>query len=122
MPAVLMKMPSPLPRSTTFVSPVTIRTPTPGAAAIEATTRCSDFHRQPFFEDEARAEIKRFRPGHRQVVDRAEDGQLADVAAGEEYRADDERVGGEGQSRAADSQHGAYRGEVIGFWRSGGRG
>ncbi len=40
MPAVLMKMPSPLPRSTTFVSPVTMRTPAAAAAAaIDCTMR-----------------------------------------------------------------------------------
>ena len=55
------------------------------------------FHRQALFEDEARAEICRPGPGHRQVVDGSVDGQLADVAAGEEQRADDEPVGGEGQ-------------------------
>ncbi len=40
MPLTLMKTPSPLPRSTTFVSPVTIGTPASSAAAcIEATMR-----------------------------------------------------------------------------------
>src|SRR5664280_2625974 len=39
-PLTLMKTPSPFPRSTTFVSPVTIGTPAPAAAAcIEATMR-----------------------------------------------------------------------------------
>jgi hypothetical protein len=41
-PAVLMKMPSPLPRSTTLVSPVMIRTPAACAATcIDATIRRS---------------------------------------------------------------------------------
>ena len=37
-PVVLMKIPSPLPRSTTFVSPVTMRTPDSSAAARMAVT------------------------------------------------------------------------------------
>ena len=42
MPAVLMKTPSPLPLSTTFVSPVTTCTPTCAAASrIDATMRVS---------------------------------------------------------------------------------
>ena len=42
MPAVLMKSPSPLPRSTTLVSPVTIGTPAaPRPRRIDATTRRS---------------------------------------------------------------------------------
>ena len=53
------------------------------------------------------AQVERPRPGHRQVVHRAEDGQLADVAAGKEQRPDHERVGGEGQPGAADLDHGA---------------
>ena len=98
MPAVLMKMPSPLPRSTTLVSPVTIRTPAAWAASRHRRHHAAErFHRQPLFENEARAEIGRLGPGHRQVVDRAADGQRADVAAGEEERTDDEAVGGEGQ-------------------------
>ena len=84
MPAVLMKMPSPLPRSTTFVSPVTSCTP---AAARPPLHRRDDapqrLHRQPLFEDEARAQIERPRAAHRQVVDRAVDRQRADVAARE---------------------------------------
>ena len=40
MPAVLMKIPSPLPRSTTLVSPVTMETPQASAACpMEAQTR-----------------------------------------------------------------------------------
>ena len=98
MPAVLMNTPSPLPRSTTFVSPVTIRTPTSSAARrIEATIRSQRLQRQALFENEARAQGQRPRPGHGQVVDRAVDGQLADVAAGKEQRADDERVGRHGE-------------------------
>jgi len=63
-------------------------------------------HRQPFFEDEARRQVQRLRPAHRQVVDRAVHGQAADVAAGEEQRADHKRVGSEGQPRPVDIQHG----------------
>ena len=56
-------------------------------------------HRQPLFEDEAGAQEQRARAAHRQVVDRAVHGQRADVAAGEEQRADDVGVGGERQPR-----------------------
>ena len=108
MPAVLMKMPSPLPRSTTLVSPVTIRTPASRAAsAIEATTRRSVSIGSPSSRMKPALRYSRLRPGHRQVVDRAVDGQLADVAAGEEQRTDDEGVGGEGQPSAGHVQHGA---------------
>ena len=108
MPAVLMKMPSPLPRSTTLVSPVTIcDARRVGRRAHRRHDAAERLHGQPLFQDEARAEVKRPRPGHRQVVDGPVDRQRADVAAGKEERADDERVGGEGQAGAADLDHGA---------------
>ncbi len=70
MPAVLMKIPSPLPRSTTLVSPVTI-------------------------------EIARHGAGHGQIVDRAADRQLADIAAGKPPRADHVGIGRKGEPLAA---------------------
>ena len=56
---------------------------------------------QPFFEDERRRQVERLGPADRQVVDRAVHRQLADVAAGEEERPDDERIGGERDPRRA---------------------
>ena len=48
MPDVLTNTPSPLPRSTTFVSPVTMATPTSRAAAcIDDTTRSSVWRGSP---------------------------------------------------------------------------
>ena len=58
--------------------------------------------RESLFEDEGGGKVERTRAAHGQVVDRAVDGQTTDVAAGEEDRGHDERVGGEGQSRAVD--------------------
>ena len=48
------------------------------------------------------AERLRAGPGHGEVVDRPVDGELADRAAGEAHRADDEAVGGQGQAEAVD--------------------
>ena len=56
--------------------------------------------REALLEDEAGRQVQRPRAGHRQVVDRAVDGEVADVAAGEEQRRDDVGVGGERQPRA----------------------
>ena len=78
----------------------------PGGLGHRSHDAAKRFHRQPLFEDEARAEVGRLGPGHRQVVDRSADGQRADVAAGKEQRVDDEAVGGEGQPRAGGRQHG----------------
>ena len=55
------------------------------------------FHRQALFQDEAGREEQRLRPAHGQVIDRAIDGQFADIPAGEEQRADHERIGRESQ-------------------------
>ena len=71
------------------------------------------FHRQSFFEDEARGEIERLGAGHRQVVDRAIDGQLADVAAGEQERPDHEGIGRQGQSAAGDIHDRAIVGRPL---------
>ena len=53
---------------------------------------------QPLLQDEAEREEARGGAGDDEVVDRAVDGQPADVAAGEEERVDDVAVGGEGQA------------------------
>ena len=98
MPEVLMKILSPLPRSTTFVSPVTSFTP---AVIGRGTHRLHDapeiLHRQTFLQNETGREIKRARAAHGEIVNGAMNGQLADVAAREKNRADDKRIGAEGQ-------------------------
>ena len=88
MPEVLMKILSPLPRPTTFVSPVTIRTPARSAACrADSTTRRRSPSGQPLLEDEGERQRERLRAADGEVVHRAVHGQLADVAAGEEDRA-----------------------------------
>ena len=111
MPAVLMNIPSPLPLSTTLVSPVTSWTPAAcRRRRMDASTALQGLHRQAFFQDERRAQIQRPRAAHRQVVDRAVDRQRADVAAGEEQWPDHIGIGGEGQPRAADARARRRRG------------
>ena len=82
-PVVLMKQPSALPRSTTFVSPVTSSTP---AALRRGAHRRHDptqiHEREPLLEDEPRAQIQGPRPCHRDVVHRAIDGEGPDVPTG----------------------------------------
>ncbi len=61
--------------------------------------------------------IFRPRPGHGQIVDGAVDGQFPNIAAGEEQRMDDERVGGHRQTfRPATAQR-RRRGGESGEWR-----
>ena len=74
-PAVFTKSPSPLPRSTTLVSPVTMRTPTASPRRASTPPPGQRRHRQPFLQDRARAEPARPCAGHRQVVHRAVHGQ-----------------------------------------------
>ena len=108
MPVVLMNMPSPLPRSTTLVSPVTIGTPAPPRGRPHGLHDAPQVvHGQALLEDEAGRQGQRPRPAHGQVVDRAVHRQRADVAAREEERADHEGVGGEGQAAAGHVEHGA---------------
>ena len=49
-------------------------------------------HRQAFFEDEADGKMMWARAAHREVVNRAVNGQFPDVSAGKEDGADDIRV------------------------------
>lgn len=56
--------------------------------------------RQALFEDEGGREIERHRPAHRQIVDRAVDGELADRAAGKLERPHDEGIGRESEPAA----------------------
>ena len=75
-----------------------------GAHGLDDAAEIVD--RQAFFEDERGGEIERLRAAHREVVDGAVDGETADVAAGKEDRRDDKGVGGEGEARVADGEHG----------------
>ena len=105
-PAVLMKMPSPLPRSTTFVSPVTMVTPTSAAACcIDSTICCTVSSGVPSSRMSPQLRYSGLGPRHGQIVDRAVDGQFADVTAREEQRADDKRVGGERDPLTINFQH-----------------
>jgi hypothetical protein len=107
-PVVVMKTPSPLPRSTTLVSPVTTGTPASFAARAMDSTMREVGQRKAFFEDEAGGKIQRLRAHHGDVVDRAMHRQAADVAAGEEQRRDHVAVGGHHQAPASRRrQHGA---------------
>ena len=101
MPAVLMKIPSPLPLSTTLVSPVTSCTPAALAASAHAFHhRAERLHRKPFLQDETRAQVKRPRAAHGQVVDRAVHRQVADRPAGKHQRPHDVGISGERQALA----------------------
>jgi hypothetical protein len=55
--------------------------------------------RQAIFQDEGRRQVQRPGAADRQIVDGAVDGQLADVAAGEEQRPDHERIRREGKAQ-----------------------
>ena len=91
-------MPSPLPRSTTFVSPVTRGTPTAAARRGHRRDDAREVaHREALLENVAGAEEERLGPAHREVVHRPVHGERADVAAREEGGLHDEGVGGEGE-------------------------
>ena len=97
---VVMKTPSPLPRSTTLVSPATSATfASSHAWRIDAAIRSSSGNGKALLEDEGRCQVERPCPADGQVVDRAVNRQLADVAAGKEERTDHERIGGDGDPR-----------------------
>ena len=102
-PVVLMNNSSPLPFSTTLVSPVTTSTPASAAARCsDSTTRRSTSHRQALFKDEARAQEERLRPAHGQIIHRAMHSERADISSRKEQRLHHERVGGECQARVSD--------------------
>ena len=61
-------------------------------------------HQEPLLQDEAAAQEERPGAAHRQVVARAEHGQPADVAAGEERRLHDVGVGAEGKPLIAERE------------------
>ncbi len=102
MPEVITNRPSALPRSTTFVSPVTSATPaTSQACAIAVTTSPRSSSSSPSSRISAAERNERPRAHHREVVHRAVHRQLADVRAGEERRGDDEGVRRERQALPA---------------------
>ena len=93
-PVVQMYIPSAWPRSTTFVSPATICTPASRAAARDRVDLGAEgLRREALLEHQRERQRERTGAGHREVVDGAVDGELADRAAGEAQRLDDERVG-----------------------------
>ena len=69
------------------------------ARAIERGDAAQVGDREALLDDEPGRERERPRAGDREVVDRAVDGELADVAAGEEERLDDVGVGREREPR-----------------------
>ena len=90
-----------MPRSTTFVSPAATTTPAASAArAIDAAMPAQLGDREALLDHEPGRERERPRAGDGEVVDRPVDGELADVAAREEERLDDVRVGREREPRA----------------------
>ena len=94
-------MPSPFPRSTTFVSPVTnLHSGLRRGLLHRRDDRAQRIHRQAFFKNESRAQVERTRAAHGEIVDSAVDGEVADGAAGKNQRVHDERIGGEGKPRA----------------------
>ncbi len=62
---------------------------------------CQFIHREAFLENECSAEPFRFGSDHRQIVDRAMHGQLADVPSRKEPRLNDERIGAKGDTLLA---------------------
>jgi catalase-peroxidase len=81
-PVVLMKTPSPLPFSTTLVSPVTMGTPASRRRGHRFDDALQIGQRKAFFDDEAGRQVQRRGTRHGHVVDRAVHRQAADVAAG----------------------------------------
>ena len=82
------------PRSTTFVSPATTSTPARlGGARDRLDLGAQVVRGEALLEHERQRERERPRAGDREVVHRAVDGELADRAARETDRPDDEAVG-----------------------------
>ena len=94
-PVVQTYIPSAWPRSTTFVSPATISTPAAARRARRSPRprRAASSASRPSSRIERQRQRQRPRARHGEVVDRAVDRQLADRAAGEADRLDDEAVG-----------------------------
>ena len=87
MPEVFMKIWSAAPFSTTFVSPVTIETL--GVASGFGSAFDNFFEHlkfKAFLDDKAETQCKRPCAGNGQIIDRAADGEFADIAAVEKQR------------------------------------
>ena len=69
--------------------------------------------RHPFLDDRGAGEIERDCAPDREVVDRAADRELPDVAAGKDERIDDEGIGGEGKPVAAPREIGEIEPRLI---------
>ena len=98
-----MYMLSALPCSTTLVSPPAILTP--GlfrGLGHGANFRFQNIRRQSGFQNKSHDDRFRPRAGHREIVHRAVDGQLADGAAGKTQRLDHKTVRGHGDSCSVD--------------------
>ena len=97
-----------MPLCTTLVSPVT--TCDPGRvrppARMDSAIRGQVGDGEALLQDEPGRQVQRRGAGHGQVVDGAVDGQVADVAAGEEQRGHHVGVGGERDPGAAHGQLG----------------
>src|SRR5262249_53480567 len=63
--------------------------------------------RKSFFDDEGSRKIKRLRAAHREIIDRAMNGEFADIAARKENRFDDVGICAEGEFSAVHGEHGA---------------
>ena len=111
MPAVLMKMPSALPRSTGVICEeenyVDLRVTRDnrdagllGHLAHRVRYPAQVLDEEALLEDHADRDVARYSARHREVVDRAADGQLADIAAVEEQRLHDVRIRREGDLAA----------------------
>ena len=108
MPEVVMNTWSPLPRSTTLVSPVTSATPASSQACrMESTMRCRSSIGKTFFKNERGRKKQRPGAADGQIVDRAVNCELADVAAGKE----------EGRT-TNESVVKAIRGPLTPLWRA----
>jgi hypothetical protein len=77
-----------------------------GGSAHGLDDRAQIVDRQAFFEDEGGREIHRAGAAHRQIVHRPVNRAPADIAARKKDWRYDEGVGGEGEPRAADGDHG----------------
>ena len=113
-PVVVIKILSQAPLFTTLVSPVTMVTPASRAvsrhrAAIRRKRSTGD----PLFDDDRAGQVERRGAADREIVDGAADGELADVAAGENQRIDDERIGGERETIAALRQGGQIEPRLV---------
>ena len=63
------------------------------------------FHLQPFFENEAGAQVERAGAAHGEIIHGTKDSKITNVAAGKNQRAHDERIRGESQARSVYREH-----------------